>query len=54
MSDSIISNLMKTLSKKYQLNLNLLIDSLIYNRNKLKNSQSKNNPTKIFSVGLYR
>lgn len=46
MSDSIISNLMKTLSKKYQLNLNLLIDSLIYNRNKLKNSQSKKNPTK--------
>lgn len=36
MNYSIISNLMKTLCKKYELNLNLLIDRLIYNRNKLK------------------
>jgi len=27
---------MKTLCKKYELNLNLLIDRLIYNENKLK------------------
>lgn len=53
MNNSILSNLMKTSCNKYELNLNLLIDHLIYNGNKLNNSQNKKNPTKNSLSDLY-